>query len=88
MNKQKSELSQLKNLGPKSEAWLNNVGIYTREDLDALGAIQTYQLLRTQGYKVTLTMVYAIQGALMDLHWTDLPLALKASLKDAVKKLE
>ena len=36
------ELSELKGLGPRSEACLNEIGIHTRAQLRALGPVQAY----------------------------------------------
>ena len=80
-----SELSHLKNIGQVSEAWLNEIGIYTREELQAVGPVRAYQLVKQQGYNATLNLVYALQGAIMDLHWNDLPLALREQLKREAK---
>lgn len=84
MTTKKSELARLKNLGPVSAGWLNAIGIYTKAELAALGAVAAYRRLKAAGYPVSLNLVYAIQGALMDLHWTDLPAALRDELRQAV----
>lgn len=87
MGQNVSELSKLKNIGKVSESWLNSVGIYTRADLEAVGAVAAYRRVKQEGYNATPNLVYALQGALMDLHWTDLPLALKEELKVKAKSL-
>lgn len=79
-----TKLTGLKNLGPKSCAWLEEIGIDSPEALKATGAVNAYKQLKIQGYPVTLIMVYAIEGALRDLHWNKLPLDLRESLKAEV----
>jgi DNA transformation protein len=81
MKHTRSELSSLKNIGKVTEKWLNEIGIYSREDIVSVGPVQVYQLLKQRGYNATLNLVYALQGAIMDLHWNDLPLELRAQLK-------
>jgi DNA-3-methyladenine glycosylase I len=76
-------LSQLRNLGPASEKWLNAIGVRTRDDLEQLGAVTLYKLLKDHGYNATLNMVYAIEGALRGIDWRQLPAPLKAQLKTA-----
>ncbi|MDX1522154.1 MAG: TfoX/Sxy family protein, partial [Anaerolineae bacterium] len=88
MSSNVSEIANLKNLGPTSERWLNDIGIYTRRELVALGPVSAYQRLKAAGYNVSLNLVYAIQGAIMDLHWTDLPLALREELKQQIAEGE
>jgi DNA transformation protein and related proteins len=79
--KAKSEIASLKNLGPKSEAWLNAIGIYTRDDLQKIGAVGAFHLLKLRGYNPSLVLVYAIEGALCDVHWNELPPHIKAKLQ-------
>lgn len=74
-------IARLANLGPKSGQWLNAVGVYTRRDLEALGPVNAYRLLKQHGYPVSLNLVYAIEGALRGLDWNRLPLALKTELR-------
>ena len=74
-------ISKLKNLGPKSEQWLNAIGVHTREDLEQMGAVDCYRILKAHGYPVSLNLVYAIEAALLDIHWTKLSTEQKQSLK-------
>jgi DNA-3-methyladenine glycosylase I len=82
-------LAQLPNLGPVSANWLAAVGVRTPRDLERLGAIDAYRILKGHGYPASLNLVYAIEGALRGLAWNRLPAALKAELKmraaDAVR---
>lgn len=78
-------LSELRNLGPASAGWLTAVGIRSRRDLSELGSVAVYQLLKAHGYRVTLNLVYAIEGALRDIEWKRLPTPVKARLKAEVE---
>lgn len=71
----------LKNIGPQSAKWLAAVGIVTKKDLEDAGAVNAFRLMRSNGYNVTPVMLYALQGALMDLHWNRLPGKLKDELR-------
>jgi DNA transformation protein len=81
MNKRLSKLSDLKNIGPKTEKWLNEFEIYTLEDLENYSPVTLYQILRSNGYDVNMIFVYALQGAIMDLHWNELPKDIRDQLK-------
>lgn len=89
MPKQNPALDQLRNLGPASTRWLNAIGVHTRRDLEALGAVTAYAILKANGYNASLNLVYAIEGVLRDCDWRKLPVKRKAQLKaaaaDAVK---
>ncbi len=89
MQKQNPAIGQLRNLGPASARWLNAIGVHTRHDLEKLGAVDAYALLKAHGYKASLNLVYAIEGALTGRDWNRFPAKRKAQLKaaaaDAVK---
>jgi TfoX/Sxy family transcriptional regulator of competence genes len=86
MKKRHSELYQLKNIGLKSEAWLNAIGVHTKSDLVRLGSIHAYWLLKDAGFNVSLNLVYAMEGAILDTRWDELPEKLKAELRVAIDK--
>ncbi len=75
-----SDLLALKNLGNTSVNWLRTVGIHTRDDLAQIGPVAAYNRIRERGIKVSKVLLYALQGALLDLHWTELDPGLKQQL--------
>ena len=75
-----SDISKLRNLGPKSAENFAELGIHSRDDLAEWGPVKVWHALKTAGKPVTRVMVYAIQGALLDTHWNDLPPGLKDEL--------
>lgn len=82
-----SEIASLRNLGGKSEIWLNEIGVYTREDLEKLGSLEIYRILRQREYPASLNLVYAIEAALADTDWRELSPNLKAELRAAIRNL-
>jgi DNA-3-methyladenine glycosylase I len=79
--KSRTAIAQLPNLGPASSEWLADIGVRTRRQLEALGAVETYRQLRQRGYPASLNLAYAIEGALRGIAWSRLPLALKTELR-------
>ena len=69
----KDDLTALRNLGPKSAKWLHAVGIHTRADLERLGAVNAYLQVKRGGFKVSLNLLYALAGLLLDVRWNKLP---------------
>ena len=63
----------LRNIGPKSAAWLRQVGLHQSEDLVAAGAVQAFLKVKRAGFKPSLNLLYALEGALLDCHWHDVP---------------
>ena len=77
---------ELKNLGPVSREWLNAVGIHSRADLEAVGAIEAYRLVRLHGFNASLNLLYALEAALRNEHWAQLAPEVKTRLKAAARK--
>jgi TfoX-like protein len=76
------------NLGPKSSAWLHEIGIHTMEEIEALGVVETYKRLKeAYPHKVSLNMLYGLQAAVLDIPWTALTPDLKQQLKAQVEHL-
>ena len=76
-----NELANLQGLGVKSAAWLREAGIETRDQLEELGAVGAFLRVRSLGYKPSRNLLWALQGAIMDLHWALVPDQIKAELE-------
>ncbi|HEX2595231.1 MAG TPA: TfoX/Sxy family protein [Luteimonas sp.] len=72
--------AKLRNVGPKSAAWLRQVGLRTREELAAVGAVDAFMRVKRAGFKPSLNLLYALEGALLDCHWQDVPEARRSEL--------
>lgn len=72
--------AKLRNIGPKSAAWLRQVGLRSHEDLAAIGTVEAFMRVKRAGFKPSLNLLYAIEGALLDCHWQDIPDARRAEL--------
>lgn len=83
-----SELLELKNLGMASVNILQAIGINTYEDLADMGPVQAYCRIKARGIHVSKVMLYALQGALMDVHWNDLPPDMKTQLVEESEAVE
>ncbi len=74
-------LENLRNIGPKSAALLRAVGIDSLENLREIGAVAAYRRLKfVEPRAVSLNMLWALQGALTDRDWRDIPVAEKDRL--------
>lgn len=80
------ELLELRNLGMASVNILQAVGINNYQELSDVGAVEAYRRIKARGIHVSKVMLYALQGALMDVHWNDLSPALKAQLVSEAEK--
>ena len=65
--------AKLRNIGPKSAAWLRQVGLRTREDIAGAGPVDAFLRVKRAGFRPSLNLLYALEGALVDCHWQEVP---------------
>lgn len=85
---QDDELIGLRNLGKTSTQWLHATGIHTLEDLRRRGPVGCYRAVRARGFRASKALLFAIAGALQDVHWNQLDPAYKAQLLDQLRNEE
>lgn len=76
---------KMRNLGPKSTAWLRQVGLRSLDDLAAVGTVEAFMRVKRAGFKPGLNLLYAIEGALLDCHWQEVPDARRQELVAAAE---
>ena len=64
---------KLRNIGPKSAAWLRQVGLRTEDDLRGIGALEAFMRVKRAGFKPSLNLLYALEGAILGCHWQEIP---------------
>ena len=67
-----SAVASLKGLGPKSSAALHAIGISSIEALRARDPFDVYVELKTQVPGTSLNFLYALIGAIEDVHWQEI----------------
>ncbi len=81
---QNRRLTDLKNIGQKIARRLNEVGIFSEEDLRLVGAVAAYRMIKERHPDETLPVcyyLYSFEGALTDTHWNALNKQQKHELK-------
>jgi hypothetical protein len=68
-----SSADKLRNVGPKSAAWLRQVGVRTQGDLEEIGAVAAFIKVKRAGFRPSLNLLYALEGALLGCHWQQIP---------------
>lgn len=76
---------KLRNIGPKSSAWLRQVGLHTAQELAEAGPVEAFMRVKRAGFKPSLNLLYALEGALCDCHWQDVPQDRRTQLVDAAQ---
>ena len=72
---QTRRLTDLKNIGKKIAGRLNEVGIFSEDDLGLVGAVGAHRLIRERYPNETLPVcyyLYSFEGALTDKHWNEI----------------
>ena len=76
------ELSQLPNIGKVVEAQLNEVGIYTYEQLKETGSKQAWLKIKAVDESACIHRLLALEGAVRNIKKCQLPEEVKADLRE------
>ena len=80
------ELSKLPNIGKEVEKQLNNVGIFTYDELKDIGAEKAWLKIQQIDVSACIHRLLALEGAIQGVKKTALPQERKAELKDFYEK--
>lgn len=83
-----AELQELANLGPKSAAVLVAAGIESFEHLKQLGAVAAFARAKRFEAKVSLNLLWALEGALTGLSWQEVAREHRTSLLLALESYQ
>ncbi len=77
------------NLGKASKQWLAEIGVYSVQDIKKKGVVRTYLRVKAKfPEKVSLNMLWALQGATMGMRWSEIPKPIKERLHHEAEKEE
>lgn len=65
-------IESLRNIGPTSAAWLREIGVFTKPDLERLGAVVVYRLVKQRQPNTSLNLLWAMAAGLAEMDWRDL----------------
>lgn len=74
-------ISQMRNLGPKTERMLAEIGVDTPAALRRIGSVEAYRRLKFACGGISLNALYAMEASLRDIDWRALTSEEKANLK-------
>jgi DNA transformation protein len=81
---QNRSLTDLKNIGQKIARRLNDVGIFSEDDLRRVGPVGAHRMIKETYPDETLPVcyyLYSFEGALTDKHWNEVGEKRKQQLK-------
>lgn len=82
--KQNRKLVELKNIGKKIAGRLNEVGIFSEDELQIIGAVEAHRMIKNNYPNDTISVcyyLYSFEGVLHDKHWNDIGEEKKNELK-------
>lgn len=74
-------IESLRNLGPKSGEWLRESGITTIAELERLGPVVAFRLVKQHQPKASLNLLWAMAAGLKGKDWRELSEAMKKRLR-------
>lgn len=80
------KLTELRNIGNTSALWLQSIGVSDEDQLQQIGTVEAYLRIQARGIKTSKVLLYTLEGALLDVHWNDIPEATKQRLCDEAKQ--
>lgn len=89
--KTNNNLRNAKNIGITIERYLNEIGIFTLADLAEATPVKAFIEIRKQHPEKTIPVcyyLYSLEGALLDLHWNNIPQELKNELVNKIKSYD
>jgi DNA transformation protein and related proteins len=81
-NAHAASLAALRNLGPASAAMLQAAGIASAAELRRIGAVAAFhRVMMHRAGRVSINLLYAMEGALTNCRWDQLPVATRERLR-------
>ncbi|WP_168210942.1 TfoX/Sxy family DNA transformation protein [Persicimonas caeni] len=77
-------LADARNLGPRSAEMLADAGLLDLQEVRDLGAAECFRRVRMVHPKVSLNLLWALEGAVTDRDWRDIDDRRKRELRRAV----
>ncbi len=77
----KKEEEQPLSFGPVTTGWLKAIGVLTVKDIKDRGAVEVFRALVEQRFNPSVVMIYVLEGAILDIHWNQIPKERQEELK-------
>jgi len=72
---------------PQSSQWLRDAGITTIADLEQIGPVAAYQLVKQRQPKASLNLLWALEAGLKGQDWRELPESTKQKLRKEAEEV-
>lgn len=71
----------MRNIGKVSRRWLSDIEVHTLSDLKSCGSVAAFCMIKSMQPKATFNLLWALEGAILDIDWRDIPEQRKQELK-------
>lgn len=88
MGKAEPTISELKSLGPKSQEMLARVGITTVQQLEEMGAVAAYAMVKRANPNASLNLLWGLESALTGMPWPEVARTQRVRLLQALADYE
>ena len=78
-------MSKMRNIGKVSQQWLYEIEIYSLPDLQTCGAARAFSLIRSRHPQASLNLLWALEGAILEVDWRTLSEDQKAELRRQIR---
>ena len=68
--------------------WLKEIGFQSTDDLAPYGAVAVYLRVKKRHPQASLNLLYALEGALRGVKWTELSAETKQSLLSSLRQID
>jgi len=75
---------KIRNIGDLGAKWLEGIGVTTLSELAEIGSVEAYRRIKVKHGGVSVLALYALECALLDMHWNELPPEVKEALHEQV----
>lgn len=82
------DLKSTTNIGATIEKYLHEIGIFTLADLEKTTSAETFKKIRGNYPERTIPVcyyLYSLEGALLNMHWNDIPPERKEELRKRIQ---
>ncbi len=76
-----ASIDALPNVGPRSAAWLREIGVVSIADLQQMGPVVAFRLIKRQHPQASLNLLWALAAGLNNQHWCQLSAETKSRLR-------
>ncbi|PIQ75967.1 hypothetical protein COU78_03320 [Candidatus Peregrinibacteria bacterium CG10_big_fil_rev_8_21_14_0_10_49_24] len=81
MSDANTPIKDLPNLGRACEEWFARIGIHTKGDIEKIGIVRLYAMMKEIKPNASIVLLWALFGAMNDMRFDEVPDEIKEKLR-------